>query len=240
MVDRIELVLPSYRRPDLPSDTYTDADGNRFEYGKQYWGGTGRNDPPEEAYSRVSHPWRFDPIHRVANALYEALVSDFDVVSTAVDVKSDPDFANIAHYFGPDYECQARTLTLRNAPDATPIMLLWGHYLGDDPNRVRSGTNVFAGALFHEWFPDCGCDACDDSLVGIAEHLERQIAVLLTAPLRERLVAAPNLSGYTLDPGGPNYQGSESNVFVAWSKANAERLADLPNGVWQPWLPNTA
>ncbi|WP_241979363.1 DUF6226 family protein [Cryobacterium sinapicolor] len=56
-------------------EIYRDGQGHPLDYGNR-WGGAS---PPGDTYSRVSNPQRFEPVHKVADALIEWLQTTFDV-----------------------------------------------------------------------------------------------------------------------------------------------------------------
>jgi len=246
MAADVGVALPSYRRSALQSITYRDADGESFKYGKQYWT-ENFEPPPDNAYSHVSHPERFDPLCAVAEELFQALVKDYRATIEVVDLDSDPDYANIVERFGDRYFSYcAILLHPREAPDAAPIMIVWERYHGSKPDIPRTLIRLYAGALFRSNYPNCGCDACDESLEDISANLEQTISELLTGGLRERLAKNPDQDGggsCSQVPDPVNWASfslgwsSESSCSMRpWSQRNAARLIALENGIWKPWV----
>ena len=110
-------------------------------------------DPSDEAYSRVTNPERFRPLHEAALRLIDRLAADFDVERTEgynLDVP------------GIERDVQARpSINLSpNDSECAPITVVFTDF---------PGIRVWFGKWKEEPFPDCGCDACDsDADVEIA------------------------------------------------------------------------
>jgi hypothetical protein len=64
-----------YRRPTIAPTVFGDADGRVIEYGDRWPDHT----PPADSYSVNSNLERFAPLHRVAEALLEWLITTYDV-----------------------------------------------------------------------------------------------------------------------------------------------------------------
>ncbi|MGY6498788.1 MAG: DUF6226 family protein, partial [Microcella sp.] len=144
--------MMSYVRPAIAPQEYRDASGAVIPYGEQ-WGLAG---PPEDSYSRETHPERFAPLHDVARALVAHLASTFDVeleqgVELAGELRHD-------HLSIVDaYRLRPRKV------DAAPLLIALTEY---------PGVIVQAGVLWSCFYPVCGCDACDEVWEGWAEQLE--------------------------------------------------------------------
>ena len=69
--------MSEYTRPQIESVEFRDDDGNVIEYGNR-WASRGGT-PPEDSYSVDEHPERFAPLHTVAAALIDYLVSNYEV-----------------------------------------------------------------------------------------------------------------------------------------------------------------
>ena len=103
--------------------------------------------PPDEAYSRVTNPERFRPLHAAMLDIIGRLENDYEVERT--------------EGYGLDEEVERRLdlerpsvrLTPRN-PDAAPIGVTFTAF---------PGLYLRFGRWYTEPFPDCGCDACDES-----------------------------------------------------------------------------
>jgi hypothetical protein len=112
------------------------------------WGSSG---PPEDAYTRVTNPGRFLPLHAAAARLIEALQQQYAV---SLQQASTPE--------EPTIELVQSGVTLTPAqPDCAAITFF---------------LTTFPGVLLHcghcttAVFPACGCDACDESA---PEEIER-------------------------------------------------------------------
>ena len=107
------------------------------------WGSTG---PPDEAYSRVTNPERFLPLHRAALELIDRLRTDFDVEMTE---------GRYLSVSGINKDRLARP-SIRLSPSdsrCAPITVAFTDF---------PGVKVRFGKWKEEPFPDCGCDACDE------------------------------------------------------------------------------
>lgn len=157
--------MTPYRRPEFPSVEYLDEAGAPIPYGSRW-----KHSPPEDAYSRVSHPERYAPVQRVADAILSFLVRNFDVT-----VEEDP--------------ADARELPW--GPVLRSVRLIPA-----DPNSARltvfftdfPGIFVRMGAFSGASFPSCGCDACDDSVDGVIDDLEQRVFAVVRGGLAERVV----------------------------------------------------
>ena len=112
------------------------------------WGIEG---PPPEAYSRVTNPERFGPLHSFAEGLAAEREARFDVER--------------AEGYGLDAELE-RTGTVRptirltpKGPRTAPVVFAFTAF---------PGVTTRSGRWQVDAFPTCGCDACD-------EHAEEQI-----------------------------------------------------------------
>ena len=107
------------------------------------WGPEG---PPDEAYSRLTNPERFLPLHEAALELIERLRADYDVEMTE---GYDPIVSGIGE------DGLARPSVRLNPSDSAcaPITVAFTNF---------PGLIVKFGKWKEERFPDCGCDACDE------------------------------------------------------------------------------
>lgn len=124
----------------------------------------GGESPPEDAYSRLSHFERFAPLHDVALELIEWLRSAFDVdvdqsPSVAADLLSQPRDVFQAVRLVPRWEGAAPlTFVLTGFP----------------------GVFLQAGSLHDFHFPECGCDACDDTVTDLLDKLEWTVRTVVS------------------------------------------------------------
>jgi hypothetical protein len=140
----------AFAMPPLPAGRWLDDDGHEIPFGTR-WGTGG---PPEEAYSRVTHPERYAPLHAVADALVAHLVAEYDCV--AEQVATEPH--------------ELRAVRLQPA-SGQGFRLAWTDFPG-----VRAGL----GGEVDEAAPLCGCDACDEPLEGAAAEICDRVLAFVT------------------------------------------------------------
>ncbi len=212
--------MEPYVRPAIPAQEYRDAEGNVIPYGDRWGGGS----PPDDTYSVVTHPERFQPLHDIARALIAYLERTYDVT-----VSEDP--ALLADL--PERLVKA-TAAVRLAPanpDSAPITVVFT----DMPGIV-----VMAGVLLVETLPPCGCDACDESWATAADDLEWLVMAVVeggftegvTRRLRTRVSHGLERSdGYR---GGEGLAGADTTRREL--SAARDRLAQI-GGAWAEWSP---
>ncbi len=207
--------MTEYRRPDLPRQDFRDADGLQICYGHR-WGGDG---PPAGSYSVISHAERFRPLHEVADAVVNHLIENYQV-----HVKDDPSVvADLRMHIEPP----TRGVRLTPAdPDAAALTVIWTNV---------PGVVVHAGLVHDFPIPVCGCDACDDDLPELADHLETLAFGVAAGGYREWYTDKE--FGYFAR--GPSGGSSGVALDVAdlepgLRRAFRRRLDRLPEG-WRPW-----
>ena len=130
------------------------------------WGPEG---PPDEAYSRVTNPERFQPLHEAALSLVDHLVSDFDVEITE---GSEVGIMGIS-----EDELARPSITLTpNDTACAPITVAFTHF---------PGVKVRFGKWKDEPFPDCGCDACDEDADGEIEGMTEMFDSVIAGEFME-------------------------------------------------------
>ena len=135
------------------------SSGNRWE----------GEEPPEEAYGRVTDPERFRSLHSATLQLIGRLEADFDVERV--------------EGYGLDEELESPVdlarASVRLSPvdsEAAPITVAFSDFPG---LRVRFGRwNI-------EPFPDCGCDACGGSAEEEIEQLTEMVDCVTAGGFRE-------------------------------------------------------
>ena len=183
------------------------------------WSGEG---PPDEAYSRVTEPERFKPLHEWALEAVERLQTEYEVI--------------LEEGTGIDAELERSTLarpTMRLIPrqeSCAPITIAFT----DFPSlRVRVGLWVT------DRFPSCGCDACDEMP---EEEFER------FSELLSDVVAGRFWESMRMQPGGNGWSSrkfwSEEECRSSggsWvPRAEAARILDGEAEIaldWLPWQP---
>jgi hypothetical protein len=210
---------PRYVRPDLPTETYYNRDGEPIPYGR-HWGADG---PDPDSYSVDSHPERFAGLHDVARALIDHLTAVYDV-----DVQDDPALAGELLIQGPG-ALPAVKVTPRDPGAAALTFVL----------TVYPGVMVHAGVLHDFPFPVCGCAACDETVETTADRLEMLVLSVAAGGYSERYpVGRKRWSEYALaawDGSGSQSGRGEPPPASAERLHDAEiRLRDVPGG-WSPW-----
>ena len=127
--------------------------------------------PPDEAYSRVTNPERFEPLHDIAEELLHRLELKFEV--------------ELTQRYGLDPELEESCKLARPS-----IMLL---PMGVDTAPIVVTFSAFPGLhlRFGRWhttaFPSCGCDACDETAESEAQRLTSLIEDTTAGRFREAI-----------------------------------------------------
>ena len=206
-IDLIVAPLP-FERPALAIPEFIDDDGRVIDYGSRWAGGS----PPDDAYSRVSHPERFAPVLTVIDALVDHLETWYLV---NVDRRADDSGTRVVH--------------LQPTTGAAITITATAESVGID-----------AGALFRDIVPGCACDACDESAATVADQLEVTLLSIAAGGLREVFPVGQRRWLHTrirtVDGGGRSSGGEPSpSVPPERLDAAAELLAGLSDGWWPAW-----
>jgi len=131
------------------------------------WGPEG---PPPEAYSRVSDPERFRPLHNVALRLVEQLETAFNLERLeGYGLDRELEVGNLAH--------PSVRLTPQD-PKAAPLTIAFTTF---------PGLRVRVGRWRTDAFPACGCDACDETANDEATWLTELIDDITAGRFREEM-----------------------------------------------------
>nr|WP_246246518.1 DUF6226 family protein [Isoptericola sediminis] len=201
----------------MPPAVFRDDAGTPIPYGRRWRTVDG---PPESAFSAVTHPERFAPLHTVADALVEHLMATYDVEVTADGAP------------GPDPRVTGeprRIVHLRPARDhAAPLTIIWS----DLP-----GVVVHAGLEHVETFPCCACDACDETVEDSADDLERLVLGVAAGTLREWVRRSWPGARTVLVGAADATSAGEGRRRIPRTDIRRlrGRLRALPDGRWQPW-----
>ncbi|MCK6210695.1 hypothetical protein KZX45_09100 [Georgenia sp. EYE_87] len=212
--------MSTYARPVWAEPVFHDAHGRAFTYGDR-WGG---ESPPEDKYSVDSHPERFAPLHEVADALVTHLLGTYDV-------GTDDDLSCAADLLHPREDVVRAVRLTPTDPDAAPMTFVWTSY---------PGVVIHAGVLHDFPYPNCGCDACDETAGSQAEEMEYQVFAVAAGGYREAVRGrlSPWIDTALRAPDGSRSGTSSSRVSAALDRSRLtggrRRLRSLPNG-WQPW-----
>lgn len=208
----VELVVPPvpFARPELALPEFVDDDGRVIDYGSRWAGGS----PPDDAYSRVSHPVRFAPVLTVVEALVDHLETSY-----VVDVDRR------------DGEADARVVHLRPTTGAAITITI---------SATGESVGIEAGALFQEIVPGCTCDACDESAESVADQLEETLLAIAAGGLREVFPVGRQRSLHTriltADGGGRSSSGDPGpSLSPERLEHAAEILGRLADGWWPAW-----
>src|SRR4030095_3373994 len=135
--------------------------------------------PPPEAYSRLTNPERFRPLHDFALTLLAQLHASFDV--------------DRIEGYGLDSELEVGDLarpSVRLVPrdsKAAPLAMIFTTF---------PGLRVRAGRWCRAVFPACGCDACDETASDEAIRLAEMIDDVVAGRFRERIAMPPVGDGW--------------------------------------------
>ena len=186
------------------------TDGNR-------WGSDG---PPPEAYSRITNPERFAPLHEFADALLNRLEAEF-AVERVEDYSLDPELKTL------ELARPSVRLTPEDA-DAAPVLFKF---------TVFPSIMVRFGRWYTLPFPDCGCDACDETTEVAAEQLELMVDDVIAGRFREE-IRLPILgdASQTHEFWSPDGRRGRGGGRIYRSKAR-QRLAGSDRSLyeWKPW-----
>lgn len=237
--------MREYTRPYVEPVEFRDDEGNVIDYGNR-WAGLGT--PPEDSYSVVDHPERFAPLHAVAEALIDYLVSRYEVdVEEGHHVTVDVQHAPTAKE-----TVRAVRLTPRNDACAPLVFVLTNH----------PAVRLHAGTLFRTVYPSCGCNACDEKWDDAAEELEWQTFAIVGGGFAEE-VSEPRRAKWTYDRGRGLVKGMGQTVSYRLrsldggsDRSGQSRAEDVPpallesarikldavaavspDGNWQSWPP---
>lgn len=187
--------------------------------------------PTPDAYGRVTNPERFASLHPFAAELLESLRRQFDVEQT--------------ERYGLDSELEQDVTILRptvnlvpTERDAAPIAIAFTGFPG---LRVRFGVWCTIA------FPDCGCDACNETAEGEAARLKSFIDDVTHGRFSEAIqISAADawVEWEVWSARGRSHRknlldreragqllaksGRSSYVWTAWSRRREGRLADGP------------
>lgn len=207
--------VPRFIPPALPAAVLHDDDGEPIIYGGR-WGADG---PPQNAYSRVSHPERFAALHAVADAAIDYLVRTFDA-----NADSSLEYAGDLLRQGATAVRAVRVMPCGH--DAASLTFVFTDF---------PGLAVHAGVLHDFAYPACGCDACDETVERSAEELGRLIRSVTMGGYRE-WVGSKGDAGMSLafEDGSQSSSGDLGPAPGDRLENARARLAQLPGG-WAAW-----
>ena len=137
------------------------------------WGIEG---PPEDAYSRVTNPERFQPLHAAATALLDRLEREFVVERLEWPFVDDE--------LSGESLARPPIRLVPHDPQAAPIVVAFSDF---------PGLHLRFGFWRTEPFPDCGCDACDETADGEIKKMTRLVEAVVSGGFRESIRVPPLL-----------------------------------------------
>lgn len=183
---------------------YRDSAGNVIPYGERW-----PDSPPDDAYSVVSNPERYAPLHAVALALEAWLTENFVAAPSQATAPVEP-------LQKPDWALSQLTLTPADPGQASLTITLTSF----------PGVHVKAGVHFATAFPSCGCDACDEDVQGQIEELEEVVFAVVRGQFAE--VVSGTSVGYSIE--GPAWSRSGTTP-----NAHPDPSLPLPPSAWGSW-----
>ena len=183
------------------------------------WGGEG---PPDDAYSRVTEPERFAPLHVWALETVARLQREYEVTLDEDGVTdADPE----------------------RSPLSRPLMELTPVRDSSAPITIAftdfPGLGVRVGRWLTDWFPSCGCDACDEMPEDEFERFTELLSDVVAHRFRESLYLEPTgdaWRSWELWAGEHRRRSGRSRV----SGDNALQMLGGETEIaleWTPWQP---
>ena len=184
------------------------------------WHESRSDEPPLEAYSRVTNPVRFLALHWVATDQLERLEAEYDVVrSAAFDLPPEME---------PFEQVRAPLRLTPVESTAAPISVAFTPF----PSLL-----VRCGRWLVESFPSCGCDACAETAESESERLQLLLDDVVAGLFREK-ITIPLLGRAThewrLGDGTPVRRSCWR--VVARSSARKLVARGAREVQWQPWV----
>ena len=183
------------------------------------WSGEG---PPDDAYSRVTEPERFAPLHGWALEVVARLQREYEV-TLEEDGATDAD--------------------LERSPLSRPLMKLTPIQDSSAPVIIAftdfPGLGVRVGRWLTDWFPSCGCDACDEMPDEVFERFTEFLSDVVAGRFRESLYLEPAGDGWSsMELWGGGHRSSSGR-----SRVSREKALEILGGAteialeWTPWQP---
>lgn len=183
------------------------------------WGMEG---PPEEAYSRVTNPERFQPVHDAAIELLDRLEREF-AVKRFDGCDADAELGNVS-------EARPSVRLVPNDPDCAPIAVAFTDF---------PGLSIKFGHWCRKWLPVCGCDACDDTADEMIEEMTWLVESVVSGGFRE-VVRISRLAGDGRHVTEFRHSGRRSSSYGNVERSQALKMTGGESNVtlnWKPWPP---
>ena len=182
----------------------------------------GREGPPDDAYSRVTEPERFTPLHGWALEAVTRLQTEYEV-TLEEDGIADADLERST--------LSRPLMKLTPAQDlSAPITIAFTDF---------PGLVVRAGHWLTDWFPSCGCDACDEMPEEEFERFTEFLTDVVAGRFRESLYLDPEGDGRSnMELWGVDHRRGRRGSQV--SRDEAVQMLDGETETtmdWMPWQP---
>ena len=184
------------------------------------WGIEG---PPEEAYSRVTNPERFQPLHDAATELLDRLEREF-----AVERLEGPDADD---ELGRESLARPPIRLTPHDPQAAPIVVAFTEF---------PELHLRFGSWRTEPFPNCGCDACDETADGSIEEMTRMVEAIVSGGFREAM-RVPLLLGHGWQESEFRFNDNHGGFHSSRGRVSRSRALEMTGGErhvtleWKPW-----
>jgi hypothetical protein len=174
-----------------------------------------------EAYSRVTNPERFLPLHTLALALLDRLTLEYDVIRT--------DAFTLMPNMTPFEQPHPPVTLTPIASEAAPIAIAFTTF----PSLVvRYGKWLAMG------FPVCGCDACAATAEREGERLQQLVGDVVAGRFREELrvplFGRPELHWSFGDIARAGHL-SEGGQNISRDEARMLHTGGPRRMLWRPW-----
>lgn len=194
------------------------------------WSGYGRDGEPntDPAYSRVTNPERFIPLHAAVLEIVGQLENDYEVERT--------------EGYGLDEELERGMDLARPGvkliptdPESAPIAIVFTQF---------PGLRIRLGRWYREPFPVCGCDACDESVEDEIERLSEMFGDVSAGRFREAIEippVSPLGSGWVEAQFWSPDERRSSTRSRRTSRVNRKHAFEMSGGRsrlelnWKPW-----
>lgn len=173
-------------------------------------------EPPPDAYGRVTNPGRFRVLHGAAERVIDDLAKRYDIQVREGQASDDP------FIVAGDVE---RVVFLEpSRPDAAAVSIGFTSY---------PGLIVRFGRWHAEVFPRCGCDACDEDPDWLIEELRKRLDATTSGGFSETVTGGFRPGRMATFVGAK----STSSGWVRLSRAEVGRPERID---WAPWPPAPA
>ncbi len=185
------------------------------------WSRWGTEDPPNDAYSRVTNPERFQPLHDAATELLDRLEREFAVERV--------EGHDVDDELGRESLARPPIRLVPHDPQAAPIVVAF---------TELPGLHFRFGSWRTEPFPDCGCDACDEKPDESIEEMIRMVEAVISGGFREEMRVPPlwgdgwQESRFQFNDRGHSSRQSRVSRSRALQMTGGERQVTLE---WKPW-----